>query len=540
MKRLRYLLWLSIWFVPLLQTAAAEQEPVRQVTILAINDVYHLDYLPYVRSLRARLENSSGDVLLLHAGDFLFPSLMSRMYMGEHMVDVLNHLDGNDRAFDPYMFVTFGNHEFDKSRLQHAEMLQQRIQESQFYWLNSNVRFRQNHKDQPLVQAEQMVPSRIVDVNGVRVGLLGVVTDIKAAEYIERFLSPEQVLRKGVAQLRRQGAEVVVAVTHLAMSQDEALLEVLGSEGPDLIIGGHEHERQTSLINGRRIVKGDADARTVAVVEVRPGQNSLPDVQLEFVELPGDYDPEHKVKQLTMAWKKRFDREYCSKLDQASNCLHQPLGNTRVDLIAEELTIRRFETNLGNWLTDLAREQFSDQGAQIAFLNSGGMRLNRNLQAGSIITRKQIDTLFAYPTRLVMIRLTGAQLQQVLTHAVSDWAGSGHWLQISGFAFKHDPEGNRAYDLRLVTESGLKPIGAEDELLAVVNAYLVDESGDRDGYTMLDSSLLLEPNAERPDLVQIVIDALRRTGDKGIAPKRDGRICNVRDRLECPVDRGNR
>ncbi|MCP4126553.1 MAG: hypothetical protein GY753_05770, partial [Gammaproteobacteria bacterium] len=275
MKRFRYLLWLSIWFFPLLQIAAAEQEPTpaRQVTILAINDVYRLDYLPYVRSLRTRLENSSGDVLLLHAGDFLFPSLMSRMYMGEHMVDVLNHLDGNDKAFDPYMFVTFGNHEFDKRRLQHAEMLQQRIQESQFYWLNSNVRFRKNQMDQPLVQAEQMVPSRIVDVNGVRVGLLGVVTDIKAAEYIERFVSPEQVLRKGVAQLRRQGAEVVVAVTHLAMSQDEALLEVLGSEGPDLIIGGHEHERQTSLINGRRIVKGDADARTVAVVEIKPRQN---------------------------------------------------------------------------------------------------------------------------------------------------------------------------------------------------------------------------------------------------------------------------
>ncbi|MCP3670824.1 MAG: hypothetical protein GY814_10405 [Gammaproteobacteria bacterium] len=385
MKRLYYLLWLSIWFFPLLQTAAAEKEPARQVTILAINDVYRLDYLPYVRSLRTKLEEVSGDVLLLHAGDFLFPSLLSRVYMGEQMVDVLNHLDGNGKVFDPYMFVIFGNHEFDKSRLQHAGMLQQRIQQSQFYWLNSNVVFRKNHEDQPLVQAEQMVPSHIVDVNGIRVGLLGVVTDIKSAEYIERFLTPEQVLRKGVAQLRRQGAEVVVAVTHLAMSQDEALLKALGSEGPDLIIGGHEHERQTSLINGRRIVKGDADARTVAVVEIKPGQNSLPDVQLEFVELPGDYASEHKVKQLAMAWKKRFNTEYCGKLGKASNCLHQPLGNTRVDLIAEELSIRRFETNLGNWLADLAREQFSHKGAQIAFLNSGGMRLNSNLAAGSVI-----------------------------------------------------------------------------------------------------------------------------------------------------------
>jgi len=413
--------------------------------------------------------------------------------------------------------------------------LQQRIQESQFTWLNSNVEFRKNSNDLPLVKAEQMLPSRIVDVNGIRVGLLGVVTDIKAAEYIQRFLSPEQVLRRGVAQLRTQGAEMVIAVTHLPMSQDRELLEVLGDAGPDLIIGGHEHNRQTLLVNGRRIVKGDADAKTVSVVTIEPRHNMSPDVQLEFVELPGDYAPDHSIEQLTMDWKARFGTEYCSQLGEVSNCLYQPLGSTQVDLIAEELSIRSFETNLGNWLADLARDHASGKGAQIAFLNSGGLRLNSKLAAGSATTRQQIDTLFAYPTRLVMVKLTGAQLQQVITHSVSDWTGSGHWLQISGFAFRHDPEDRKAYDLRLVTESGLKPIKADDELLAVVNYYLVDESGDRDGYTMLNSSMLVDPGAERPDLVNVVIDALRRSGDKGIAPKRDGRICNVRDRLECPV-----
>ncbi len=451
------------------------------------------------------------------------------------MIDALNHLDGDGKQFDPHMFVTFGNHEFDKSRLKHAAMLQRRIQESQFTWLNSNVEFRVNSERRPLVQAEQMVPNRIIEVNGIQVGLLGVVTDVKSAEYIERFLPPEQVLRSGVAQLRSQGAEVVVAVTHLTMQQDKALLAALGSAGPDLIIGGHEHNRQTALVNGRRVVKGDSDARTVAVVTIKLEQDSLPDVQLEFVELPGEFDPDQKIMRLIKIWQQRFNSEYCGQLGEANDCLDRILGMTQVELVAEELSIRRFETNLGNWVADLAKTQFSQRGVQIAFLNSGGMRLNQNLPAGSVITRRHLDTLFAYPTRLVAIRLTGAQLQQVINHSVSDWTGNGHWLQISGFTFKHDPEVNKAYDLHLVTDSGLKPIQPEDELLAVVNRYLIDERGDRDGYTMLSSSMLVELDSQHQKLVNIVIDALRKAGEKGIAPKRDGRICNIRDRVECPL-----
>jgi 2',3'-cyclic-nucleotide 2'-phosphodiesterase (5'-nucleotidase family) len=188
---------------------------------------------------------------------------------------------------------------------------------------------------------------------------------------------------------------------------------------------------------------------------------------------------------------------------------------------------------LGNWLADLARQAFANKGAQIALLNSGGMRLNQNIPADSTITRKQISTLFAYPTRLVQIKLTGAQLQQALSHSVSDWTGNGHWLQVSGLAFRHDPDKEKADQLHLITESGLKPITAEDELIVVVNDYLIDSSGNRDGYTMLSESLLVEPKAKRPDLRDLVIKSLQEAGEQGISPKRDGRICNIRDRLEC-------
>ncbi|HQZ16404.1 MAG TPA: hypothetical protein PLD86_05965, partial [Vicinamibacteria bacterium] len=93
--------------------------------LLAINDVYRIEGLQEgtigglarVRALRKELEREAPDLLMLHGGDFLFPSFASRMYAGAQMISVLNDLDGDSAAFDPRMFATLGNHEFDQRRL---------------------------------------------------------------------------------------------------------------------------------------------------------------------------------------------------------------------------------------------------------------------------------------------------------------------------------------------------------------------------------------------------------------------------------------
>ncbi len=183
------------------------------------------------------------------------------------------------------------------------------------------------------------------------------------------------------------------------------MLEALGNEAPDLIAGGHEHDRQSLQVNGRRIVKADADAMSAAIVRLNVA-GKQPQASLEFVDLPGKYTADPLMQQQIARWDARFGQEFCAEKGEAADCLARVLGKTQLELKAEELTIRRFETNLGNWLADTAREPFAGQGAQVAFLNAGGMRLNQNIPAGNI-TRKHIDTLFAYPTRLVMLRLTG-------------------------------------------------------------------------------------------------------------------------------------
>jgi 2',3'-cyclic-nucleotide 2'-phosphodiesterase (5'-nucleotidase family) len=499
-------------------------QATQDLTILVINDIYRLDNLPYVRTLRAKLEQQDGHVLVLHAGDFLFPSLLSQRFDGEQMVAVLNDLDGDDKAFDPYMFITFGNHEFEKGKLKHADMLQSRIHESQFAWLGTNVEFRQISPGRRMVQADNLLPGKLLTVNGIRVGLVSATTNVKGADYIHRFIPPQEAVRAGVRELRKQGAQVVIALTHQTLGEDKALLEALGKDAPDLIAGGHEHERQSLQVNGRRIVKADADAVSAAVVRLPVGKPEQ--ASLEFVDLPGKYAADPLVAKQAADWESRFDREYCPEKGESVGCLANVIGQTRVELKAEELTIRRFETNLGDWVLDIARQQFAGQGAQIAFLNSGSLRLNQNIPAGNV-TRKHMDSLFVYPDRLVMIKLTGKQLQAVLNRSIQEWTGNGHWLQISGFAFRHNPDKGTAEDLSLITPQGLRPIQPEETLLAVTNDYLLDASGDQDGYTMLSEKMIVDPSLPRIELKDKVVEALQQAGGNGIAPQQEGRICNT-------------
>ena len=109
--------------------AAAAQPAERRVTFIAVNDIYRLDGiaegksggLGRVRTLRTWIERDAPDALLLHAGDFLSPSLIGKVFKGEQMIDAMNNLDGDPKAFDARMFVAFGNHEFDDSRCNKAD-----------------------------------------------------------------------------------------------------------------------------------------------------------------------------------------------------------------------------------------------------------------------------------------------------------------------------------------------------------------------------------------------------------------------------------
>ncbi len=244
------------------------------------------------------------------------------------MVEMMNALDGAPGVHDPHMFAVFGNHEFDKSKEKHTALLQTRIDQSEFQWLGSNIRFSQEEGN-PLVASNNLKRSRIVESGGVRVGIFDLTTDKKPANniaYVDECMDSVRVAREQTKLLREQGAEVVIALTHLGIEKDRELLERLGERGPDLIIGGHEHQRHHVEIGGRWILEADVDARTATVVHIHMiGERSFISFGYRFLDRE-HLHPEPMMQENVDRILKEHEEWYCSKNHEEDGCLQQAVG----------------------------------------------------------------------------------------------------------------------------------------------------------------------------------------------------------------------
>lgn len=501
----------------------------REAVLLAINDVYRIEGvengtrggLARVRALRRELERDHPRLIVLHAGDLLFPSLLSDAYGGEQMVDVLNRLDGA-AGDDPRLFVTFGNHEFDRKDAAGGENLAKRLEQSRFAWLGSDLLFDPGFPAGPLEEAGQLIETALVESGGVRVGLFSLTTDSTRPVYVREFLDPVTTALLLTRQLRARGADAVVALTHQSIAEDRELLRRLGAEGPDLIVGGHEHQRHAEEVDGRWLVKADAEARTATVVRIRPGADR-PRVAIGYRFLgPDQPPPDRRLASDVEGWIVRHDREYCAGLEppREPGCLSEEVAKTTVALVGEELEIRTHETNLGDWVADQARAAL---GTDVAFVNTGALRLNQDVPPGPVTERTVLELLPYKDNQAVAITITGETLQKVANRAIEDWTGAGNFLQVSGFAFRHDPGTGRATDLTLVTTEGgrtvTRPIRSDETLTAATLDFLAN-GGDK--YRCLTTAA---PTGAPPrNFRELVRERLAAAGE--IAPEVEGRICN--------------
>ena len=524
------------------EAASAMPAEDRSTVLLAINDVYRIEGpdgringgLARVRALRKELEREAPGLLMLHGGDFLFPSFASRMYRGEQMVSILNTLDGDPLAFDPRMFVVFGNHEFDRPKLKDAALLRERIDQSQFRWLGGNVLFAQGSDGASLVASKNLSRTAVIDSGGIRIGLFGLTIPTVGVEYVSDFAGEEATARELIAALKAMKAEVIVAVTHLNAANDRRLLESLGDAGLDLVIGGHDHDSMQIQVKGRFILKADADARTATVVRLTVKKNGLVVVKPQLRVLSGvqpSQDPQ--VNALVNQWQARHEREFCASSKAGPECLEEVYGRTRSELGGEETKIRARETSLGSWITDRMIDAFKSCGAQMAFVNSGSLRINSDLPKGTTITRRHLEELFAYPAPLYLLRIDGQTLAKVADHATRGWPGSGTWLQIGGFAFKHDTKARTASDLTSISTTSSRRVLPGESILAVTSDFLINPDADQDGYLMLNKGPVVECAANGTELKALVIRALLAAEPAGIAPRVEGRICQGAPRAPC-------
>ena len=127
------------------------------------------------------------------------------------------------------------------------DALKARIGESNYPWLAANA----------AVEGENPFESgRIFEVGDHRVGIVGLSSDL-VGKTMSRKLAPDVTFENPVAtlneeagRLRSEGAEVIVALSHLGLPQEWAVAEEV--EGVDVILGAHPRPPGASGLRRRR------------------------------------------------------------------------------------------------------------------------------------------------------------------------------------------------------------------------------------------------------------------------------------------------
>ena len=500
------------------RNAPAQQKRTPQtttITVLQLNDVYQVapvdrgkrGGIARVGTLQKQIRAKSPNTLFLLSGDFISPSVASRLFKGKQMVAALNAA-GLDIA-------TLGNHEFDFG----PDVLRERMRESRFRYTIANVFDKVTGK--PFGGASRYI---IREFDGVRVAVFGLLltetASVSAPGPAVRFDDPVVVGKRLSRELRRSGADIVIALTHLPMRDDKRLA---AEADIDLIVGGHEHEVLESFAGRTLITKMGSDARNLGridlnVARVASVRGSRKDRARKRVPRARSKLDSADFQAIPVTDSIADDPEVASVVGeyekQLNASLGEVIGKTSVSLDARASVIRFGESNLGNFLADVYRQAL---GADCALLNSGGIRSDTTYGPGDL-TKKDVLSILPFENTLVKVRLTGAHIKRLLEHGISV-AGQedGRFPQVSGLSF--------TYDARLAVGSRLSSVELGDKALdplksytIAVNAYLL---GGGDGYDFKGSEVLVKPE-EGPVEPDVVMEAIKKMGT--IAPQVEGRI----------------
>lgn len=473
--------------------------PVK-VSLLQVNDVYQFSPveggarggLGRLMTLRKLVQRESPNTVLLLAGDTISPSVESIIYKGAQMIDAWN-LIGLD-------YATFGNHEFDFG----PDVLRERMQESRFKWIASNVIDKNTGK--PFGNAASYV---VREFDGVKVGIFGLVLpDTKVTSRpgpdIE-FLSPCETARKIVKELHEQGVKTIVALTHLSMREDK---EVARCANVDVVIGGHEHTLLESFAGGAPIFKMTADAREMGQINLNINKESGEVESIDWRVIPVtseiQEDPEFAA----------IYTKYGALLRELSRVI----GRTSVTLDARSDAARQQETNVGNLITDAFRQATL---ADVALMNGGSIRADGIIQPGPITVRDVVSIL-PFKNRVIKLQITGAVLRAALEHGVArsaEDAQPGRFPQVSGFQFSFDATRSPGSRIVSLTLKG-KPLDDNALYTLATTEFIALQGGD--GYDMFKQARLLSPPEQAKTDSEILNAAI--AARPTIAPKVEGRI----------------
>lgn len=351
--------------------------------------------------------------LLVDAGDAVQGTGYFKIFAGEVETFVMNSLG--------YDVRTLGNHEFDNG----CEALAATLAAFDGVTVSSNY----EHKVPAL--REQIVPSYMVETDGVKVGYIGLNVNPDGLFFPSHaqgvvYNDPIAVTDSLSKALRAEGADVVVVLSHLGFTASaEDYKDVLDSvlvqntRGIDLVIGAHSH---TLLTEPAYFT--DADGLSVPVV-----QTGNRGAYLGYVDITLATDKsrnnlvEYRLFPVDERYDNRVDADFATALAQYTHTVDSIMGDV-VGVASDTLYRARPESPFSNWACDafveVARKRCRDK-IDFAVLNMGGIRADI---APGEVTLGQIFEAFPFANHMFIVRLKGSDVRD-LFEQIANRGGEG-------------------------------------------------------------------------------------------------------------------
>ncbi|MFN8609621.1 MAG: bifunctional UDP-sugar hydrolase/5'-nucleotidase [Vulcanimicrobiota bacterium] len=336
------------------------------------------------REVKEARQSNPGGTLLISSGD---------VFEGSAETGVLGLEGSRDlMARAGYGAMTLGNHDFDRG----PEVLKDWVRKAPCKVLVSNVV--DTNSNGPL---ENTRPSHLFELNGVKVGMVGVTTPetmiINPAEKMTglAITDPATSVARELEQLKAQGAQVVGVISHLGLPADRRLAEAV--LGLDFILGGHTHDalEQPEQVGKTLIAHPGCFRNSMGRFDfsIEPGNEGIRSFQYHLIkateQAPG-------VGGVT-----RFLKKTAGQVDAAMN---EPVGH-----LSQEY---RTDPNvLGDDMESLL-SQASVQAADVDVVMLNQKVIRSGLPGGQV-TKRDVFNAFPFDNRLVTVTMKASQVAEI-------------------------------------------------------------------------------------------------------------------------------
>ncbi|QGH70613.1 ExeM/NucH family extracellular endonuclease [Pseudactinotalea sp. HY158] len=464
------------------------------IDIYSINDFHgRIEASPYdgggAEAMACVVDNARADnpeMLFVSGGDNVGAStFVSAVQQDQPTIDVLNEM-GLDAS-------AIGNHEFDQGQ---ADLNDRIIPAADWDYLAANI-FDGTGPD----AAHAYEPYVIEEVDGIRVAFIGGITT-----ELHSLVNPDGIegldirnlsasINAVADQLIADGAaDLIIPVVHDGAASgdfsdigDTSFGELLDNAGDrfDAVISGHTHKMYFTDVDGMWVTQTGSYGANLGHLTFNVENGQVVGNEFEMISLGTSTDPIECTPVTDMPG--NVADIVAAAQEEADELGSVPVGEITADFNrarqSDGSENRGGESTIGNFIADVHLWAGEQAGAQIAFMNPGGIRadLLYDAQEGvtgdadGLVTYQEAAEVQPFANTLMTATLTGEQIIAVLEQQWQPADASRAFLKLGvseALTYTYDPDAPAGEHITQVWFEGA-PLDPAGEYVVIGNSFLM-------------------------------------------------------------------